>query len=60
MVTALPKHKLFRGKLETNGIRNHTHGHGTHNPQTNPNDLNYKLGLRATIIRTKFHATYVL
>ena len=51
MVTAPPKHKSLIGKLETKGIRNHTHGHGTHNPQTNPNDLNYKLGLRANIIR---------
>ena len=42
-VTALPKHKPLIGKPQTNGIRNHTIGRGSHNPWTNPNDSNYEL-----------------
>ena len=43
--SALLKHKPLRGNPQKNGIRNRTHGCGAHNPQTEPNDLNYKLGL---------------
>ena len=48
--TALPKNKPLRSKPRTNRIRNRTHGHGAHNTCTNPDDSNYELGLRATII----------
>ena len=50
MGTAHPNHKPLRGKSQTNRIINHTHSRGSHNPKTNPNYSNYKLGIRATII----------
>ena len=49
--TEVPKHKPLRGKPQINGIRNCMRDHGTHNPRTNPNDLNYTLEIRNTIIR---------
>ena len=45
MVTVLPKYKPLRVNPQTNGIRNRTHGHGSHTPQTNPNYSNYKVGI---------------
>ena len=45
MVTSLPNNKPTIGKLQTNRIINGVHGHGAHNPQTNPNDSNYVLGV---------------
>ena len=42
---------LLRCITKTKKIINHTHGRGSHSPQTKPYDPNYKLGLRATTIR---------
>ena len=44
-VTVIPMHKSIIGNPQTNRIVNGKHSRGAHNQWTDPNDLNYGLGL---------------
>ena len=54
--TALPKHKPLRGNPQTNRIIKRKQVCRSHNPWTNPNESNYKLGLQYRII-CMYHET---